>query len=99
MTMTNLERKPGQLGYAGYVIEEAIEVGNPFVKPSDPFVVLGTDRFSGSMFPVGSFKTIEEAMRYTQEKRAEEHLYSDEPSEVSTEFNSYTRNGLRVDSK
>ena len=43
-------------------IRAAIQRGNPFINPQNPFIVLGVDGFDGSIFPVGSFHTQEEAL-------------------------------------
>lgn len=78
-------------------IRGAIQRQNPFIKAGDPFVVLGFDGFDGSIFPVGSFQTPEEALKYANEKRSEEHLYSSDPeSDIATRFQTYTATGILV---
>jgi hypothetical protein len=78
-------------------IRGAIQRQNPFIKAGDPFVVLGFDGFDRSIFPVGSFQTPEKALKYAEEKRSEEHLYSSDPEyDIASRFQTYTTDGILV---
>ena len=77
------------------IIQSAIQVGIPFVKNDDPFVVLGNDGLDMSWFPTGSFKTHEEALLHVRQKQEEEHIYSD-GDDASTTFHIFTREGVNV---
>lgn len=76
-------------------LEEAIVVGNPFINPSDNFVVVGIDGFDGSVFPCGSFLTPEDAHKLRKKRAGEESLYSSD-EEVSTTFHVFTMDGRHV---
>ena len=77
------------------IIQSAIQVGNPFIKNDDPFVVLGNDGLDTSWFPTGSFKTHEEALLHVKQKQTEEHIYSD-GDDASTTFHVFTREDVNV---
>ena len=78
------------------LIQSAINLENPFIKADDPFVVLGNDGLDDSWFPTGSFKTAKDALLHLEQKRDEEHIYS-EGDEMSTTFHAFTRNGIPLE--
>lgn len=80
------------------IMQQALQVGNPFIQEGATFIVMGHDGFSGDWFPTGSFQTVEEAFECTERKRAEEHLYSG-GDEISTTFHTFTRDGYQVNHK
>lgn len=76
-------------------IKGAIQRGNPLISDCDPYVVLGSDGFDGSWFPVGSFQTIEETMDCVKKKTDEEPMYSSD-EEISSTFHPFTSDGIHL---
>ncbi|OGH16752.1 MAG: hypothetical protein A3C30_00215 [Candidatus Levybacteria bacterium RIFCSPHIGHO2_02_FULL_40_18] len=85
----------GGAEYVRRIIRKTVLAGNPFVNPGDDFIVLGVDGFDGSIFPCGSFNTLEDAELLVRTKTGEEHLFSDS-EDISTTFHVFSKDGFHI---